>query len=303
MSWSLVVHYQTWPTFAYANLQMKKSILPQRRIKSCWTKFEIWEDVVDGHSIIFRRKTVFDELFTRNSSNICKSFIGIDASQLYPYSMCQPMPIHLYTRWDLDPKTSRFTLRQNKPRSLEKKVMSYFQRTFCKIGSFYTTGWQKKVDCFRVDGFCSHCNTVFAAMCWFYHFYACQEVRPSVTEEEIQLSSKKRELDELRRSSMQEKGFTVREMWDWEGWRLYKASNDVKKHIRENFLYRCSMTADQLLQEIENGSFFLFVHCGIKLPALRTSFANFPPFFKNTMILVTQSKLTPRKKRKNNIST
>ena len=51
-------------------------------------------------------------------------------------------------------------------------VMSYFQRTRpdCKIESFYTTGRQKKIDRFSVDGFGSHCNTVFEAMGCFYHF-------------------------------------------------------------------------------------------------------------------------------------
>ena len=34
----------------------------------------------------------------------------------------------------------------------------------CKIESFYTTGTQKKIDCFKVDSFCAHCNTVFEAM-------------------------------------------------------------------------------------------------------------------------------------------
>ena len=50
--------------------------------------------------------------------------------------------------------------------------MSYFQRTGpdCKNESFYTTGRQKKTDCFSVDGFFSHCNTVFEAMDCFYHF-------------------------------------------------------------------------------------------------------------------------------------
>ena len=107
---------------------------------------KIREDVVGGPSIVFTRKAVVDETFIRKSTNICKSIVGIDASQLYPYSMCQPMPTVLYTRWDIDSETSRFTPRQNKTRSFEKMVMSFFQRTRpdCKIESFYTTGRQKK---------------------------------------------------------------------------------------------------------------------------------------------------------------
>ena len=76
------------------------------------------EDVVGGSSIVFTRKAVVDETFTRKSANICKSNVGIDASPLYPYSMCQPLPTGFYTRWDFDSKTNRFTPRQKRPAPL-----------------------------------------------------------------------------------------------------------------------------------------------------------------------------------------
>ena len=175
---------------------------------------EIRDDVVGGPSIVFTRKAVVDETFIRKSTNICKSIVGIDTSQPYPHSICQIMPTGLYTRWDLDSETSRSTPRQNKTRSFENMVMSFFQRTRpeCEIESFFTTGRQKN-DCFSVDGFCSDCNTVFEAMGCFYHFCPCQELRPSLTEEDIQRGSKKRELDALRRHYIQEKVFKVIEMW------------------------------------------------------------------------------------------
>ena len=90
-------------------------------------------------------------------------------------------------------------------------VMSYIKRTRsgCKIESFYTTGRQKKNVCFKVDGFCSQCNTLFEEMGCFYHFRSSQELCPSLTEEGIKRGSRKRELDELRRGYTQEKGFTV----------------------------------------------------------------------------------------------
>ena len=116
---------------------------------------KIREDVVGGPSIVFSRKAVVDETFIRKFTNICKSIFVIDASQLYPYTMCQPMPTGLYTRWDFDSETSRCTPRQNKTRSFEIMVMSYFKRTRpeCEIGDFFTTGRQKKIDGFSVDGF------------------------------------------------------------------------------------------------------------------------------------------------------
>ena len=176
------------------------------------------EDVFGGPSIVFTLKAVVDETFVRKSTNLCKSIVGIDASQLNPYSMCQPMPTGLSTRWNLDSETSRFTSRQNKTRSFENMVMSYFQRTRpeCENESFLTTSRQKKIDYFSVDGFSSHCNTVFEAMGCFCQFCACQELRPSLTEEDIQRGSKKRALDALRRHYIQEKGYKVIEMWECE---------------------------------------------------------------------------------------
>ena len=84
------------------------------------------EDVVGDPPIVFKRKAIVDENFVRKSTNLCKSFVGIDALQLNPYSMCQPMPSGLHTLCDLDSETGGFTPRQNKTRSLEIMVMSYF---------------------------------------------------------------------------------------------------------------------------------------------------------------------------------
>ena len=63
----------------------------------------------------------------------------------------------------------------------------------------------KKIDCFSVDVSCSQCNTVFEAMGCFYQFAPSEEVRPSLTEEDIQRGSKKRELTELRRRFIRKK--------------------------------------------------------------------------------------------------
>ena len=106
---------------------------------------KIREDMVGGHSIVFTRKIVMDEPFIRKSSNLCKSIVSIDASHLYPYSICQPMPTGLYTRWEYNSETKRFTARQNKSRSFENMVLSYFQqsRPDCKMESNVSIGRQK----------------------------------------------------------------------------------------------------------------------------------------------------------------
>ena len=100
----------------------------------------------------------------------------------------------------------------------------------------------------------------------FYHFCPCQELRPSLIEEDIQLGSKKRKFDALRRHYIQEKGFKVIGMRECEWWRLYKTTNTVKQHIREYFPYRRSLAAEQLLEEIKEGKLFGYVLCDIEVP-------------------------------------
>ena len=87
----------------------------------------IREDMDGGPAIVFTRKAAVDETFIRKSANLCKSIVGIDASQLYPYSICPPTPTRLFTRWKYNSESKRFAARQNKSRSFENMLLSYFQ--------------------------------------------------------------------------------------------------------------------------------------------------------------------------------
>ena len=243
--------------------------------------------MVGGPSNVFTRKAVVEETFIRKSSNLCQSIVGIDASQLYPHSMCQPMPAGLYTRWEYVSETKRFTARRNKSRSFENMVLSYFQqsRPDCKTESNINTGRQKKIDCFSVDGICYHCNTVFEAMGCYYHYCPCQEAHLSLTDTDNERGAKKRQQDEMRRDYIQQKCYQTVEVWECEWWSLYKTDASVKSYLRENFPYRRPLSEEELLQGIIDGRLFGYVHCDIEVPEhLRDYFSNFPPIFKNTVV-------------------
>ena len=82
----------------YPNTETDKDLLQKIR-----------ENMVSCRSIVFTRKAVVDETFIRNSRSFFKPLVGTDASQLYPYSMCEPMPpTRLYTRWENDTEFKRF---------------------------------------------------------------------------------------------------------------------------------------------------------------------------------------------------
>ena len=67
-----------------------------------------------GTSIVFTRKAVVRETFIRDSPIICKSIVGNDASQLYPFSMCQDMSTGLRGATSLDSFLKAYKISETK---------------------------------------------------------------------------------------------------------------------------------------------------------------------------------------------
>ena len=244
----------------------------------------IRSEMTGGPSIVFTRKAVVDETFIRRSNNVCKTIVGIDASQLYLFSMCQAMPTGLYTRWEFDTNLQKFKARQNTTRKFENMVMSFYQanRPECTIESIYTTGKQKKIDSFSVDGFCGHCQTIFEALGCHYHFCPCRETQPFLDKDEFKNGIRKRESDILRRLHLEKKGNKIVEMRECEWWDQVQKSSILKDHVRKNFPYKLPLSSETLLTRIHEDKLFGYVQCDLEVPEkLRERFASFPPIFKN----------------------
>ena len=196
--------------------------------------------------------------------------------------MCQEKPTRLYTRWDFD--SQKFKARKNKLRKFENKVKSYLQseRPNCTIETYHTTGSQKKIDCFNVQGVCANCKTIFEAMGCYFHFCACQEARESMTEEEAQRGLKRRECDELRRDFLRNKGFKVVEIWEYIWWETLKDYESAKNHVKNNFPFTLPLSQEPLLAKIREDKLFGYVQCDLEVPdGLKYKFSNFPLISKN----------------------
>ena len=64
---------------------------------------------------------------------------------------------------------------------------------------------------------------------------------------------------------------------------MYKTSKNVEKQFQENVLYRRSLAAQQLFEELKNRKLFSHVQCDIGVAEnLRPKFANFPPILKTS---------------------
>ena len=201
--------------------------------------------------------------------------------------MCQDMPTGLYTRWELDTDMQKFIARHNQSRIFENMVMSFHRKTRpdCKIEIFFTSGKKKKIDCFNVDGYCDQYKTVFEAMGCYYHFCSYQKTRPSLTDQDIERCNKKREMDDMRREYIKEKGNKVEKMWECEWWESFKTNDKIKNHVRTHFFYKRNLSTDSLSSKINDGSLFGYVQCDLVVPdELKSKVANFRPIFKNTEV-------------------
>ena len=175
---------------------------------------KIREDVVGGPSIVFTRKAVVDENLFENQQTFANILFGLTLANYTPTLCVNPRRlVFIRVGFSIQNRVDSY-LDRTRPAALKiwSCLISNEQDQNVKLKASLQQAHRKKIDCFSVDGFCSHCNTVFEAMGCFYHFCPCRELRSSLTEEDIQRGSKKRELDALRRHYIQEKSFKVFEM-------------------------------------------------------------------------------------------
>ena len=71
----------------------------------------------------------------------------------------------------------------------------------------------------------------------YYLFCSCQGARPSLTKQDIERGNEKREreMDDMRREYIKEKGYKVEETWECESWESFKTNDNIKKHITTHF--------------------------------------------------------------------
>ena len=141
---------------------------------------------------------------------------------------------------------------------------------------------QKRIGTYLVDGFCSHCNTVFEAMGCYFHFSPCQEEKPLLFGD-IENGLKTRERDSDRRENLQRLGYTVVEIWEcqWKKWRRENI-NGVKDFVNKRYPYQQSLFKDALIEKIKRGDLIGEVDCSLEVPEHSYPyFEDFPANFKN----------------------
>ena len=281
---SLVVLYQTWPTFAYTHLLMQNSIHSRKKIEKFWKKFGKMLLVV--HLSFLHAKHLLMKLSIESLQTFANLLLGLLPANYIPIRCVNPcLPIFIRVGIWIQKRVDSH-LDKTRPAALRiwSSPISHEQDQNVKSKASSQEADRRKLTAAVLMSFVL-IATLFEAMGSFYDFCPCQELRPSLTEEGIKRGGKKRRLDALRRLYIQEKGFKVFEMWECDWWRLCSTSNTLNQHILKHFAYRPSLGAVQLLEEIKEGKSFGYVQCDIEVPEnLRSKFVNFPPIFKNTLV-------------------
>ena len=154
-----------------------------------------------------------------------------------------------------------------------------------KLRVFFTSEKQKKIDAFNVDGHCDHCKTGFEAVGCYFYFCSYQEAHPAITDQDIERGNKKREMDQMIREYIKEKGYKFEEMWECEWCESFKTNDKIKSYFRTHFPYKRPLSTDSLLAKTKDGSLFGYVQCNLNVPdELKSKFANFPPIFIKTEV-------------------
>ena len=231
--WSLVVHYQTWLTFVYTNIPIQNSIPSQSEKKTYWKKFENTSLFV--HLSFLPAKQLLMELLFESAQTYANVLLVLISAEYNPtqcVNLCSPVFIRVGISiqkpvdWHLD-KTRLATLKTwsclifNNEDLIVKLRVSTLQA----IRRILTVSVLM----------CSVLIAILLLKQWvaFTIFVTVETCDHLSLKKKSNVPVRKKDRDELRRGQIQDKRFTVIEMWECEWWRLYKVITCLSTYPRK----------------------------------------------------------------------
>ena len=248
-------------------------------------------NVVGGPSIIFHRYHEAGETLLRtNQENIpskpCEGVVGYDANALYLWAMQQMMPTGWFVRRKAETNFKADTQKFKRNSRVAHQWLSYIEHAEnTEIRTSFNQG-EKKLGRKQVsvDGWCARTNTVYQFHgCW-WHGHDCYLAKNLDEEEKLKRHEKTKATTDYLRGL----GYTVVEKRECEWYRDRKRDRDIRSFIANHHPEpnrHETMTEDDILRKVKNGSLFGMVECDIEVPeTLKDHFAEMTPIFKNTDI-------------------
>jgi hypothetical protein len=227
------------------------------------------DNIVGGPSIVFNRFHKKDETFIRNDLKIpCKKIIGFDANALYLWSFDQKMPVGSFIR--------RKSSNNFRPQKNEKYSNMYYwmdwlsKSSSLDIKHFKNQGKERRIGTFLVDGFDSKSNTIFHYHGCYFHGHTCLEKKVK-KKKEIKKMKERRERTYSTKLFLEQKGYTVKEIYECEFEELKLKERSLRQFIWSNLstftqLNPGKVTENQILEGVRSGDLFGMVEVDISVP-------------------------------------
>ena len=239
------------------------------------------DNIVGGPAIIFHRYHEKNVTRIRGGSELCRKVVGYDANALYLWAIMQDMPTGWYTRRR---EENKFRPQQAQPYGqMAAQWLTSVSFTTGHTIRHQSNGREKRVGKLLVDGWCAETRTAYQFHgCYFHGCPKCYDHEETNTLNGKTMGTL---LENTRRNTayLRRHVETV-EMWECD-WKELRDEPDVKIFLDIPRHRKWTMTEQQILAAVIDGTLFGMVECDVRVPDnLREYFAEMQPVFKNTTV-------------------
>ena len=237
-------------------------------------------NIVGGPAIIFHRYHEKDITKIRGEET-CISIVGYGANALYLWALMQDMPTGWYTR--------RREERQFHPQQAQpfgQMAVQWLTWEAAKNGCairHQVNGREKRIEKLPVDGWSAEARTAYQFHGCFFH--GCPKCYDQTETNSVNGKTMAALLEKTRcNTAYLRRHVEVVEMWECE-WKEIRKEPDVKSFLAPASRPRWTMTQQQILAAVVDGTLFGMVECDVRVPEeLQYYFSEMQPVFKNASV-------------------
>ena len=238
------------------------------------------DNIVGGPAIIFHRYHE-KEVTKIRGEETCRSIVGYDANAPYLWALMQDMPTGWYTR-----RREEKQFRPQQAQPFGQMAVQWLTRESAKNGCairHQVNGREKRIGKLPVDGWCAKTRTAYQFHGCF--FRGCPKCYDQNETNSVNGKTMATLLEKTRcNTAYLRRHVKVVEMWECE-WKELRNESDVNTFLTPSCRHRWTMTQQQILAAVVDGTLFVMVECAVcVLEELQDYFSEMQPVFKNASV-------------------
>ena len=237
-------------------------------------------NIVGGPAIIFHYHE--KDVTKLRGEETCRSIVGYDANALYLWALMKDMP----TGWHTPCREER-QFRPQQAQPFGQMAVQWLTWESAKNGCairHQVNGREKRIGKLPVDGWCAKTRAAYRFHGCF--FYGCPKYYDQNETNSVKGKTMETLLEKTRcNTAYLRRHVKVVEMWECE-WKEVRNESDVNTFLAPSSRPRWTMTQQQILAAVVDGTLFGMVECDVcVLEYLRYYFSEMQPMFKNASVI------------------